>query len=208
MKFQTEQEQFWAGEFGDAYVLRADDAKYIASDTALFTRIFKRTKKVESVLELGANVGLNIKAIKQLFPTAQMAAVEINKNAVKHLKLIEGLDIHNESIHNYKPEKKYDIVFTKGVLIHINPEKLLEVYELMYRSALKYILIAEYYNPYPMTVESYRGNKERLFKRDFAGELLDNYSDLQLIDYGFVYKRDVNFPQDDINWFLLEKKKT
>jgi spore coat polysaccharide biosynthesis protein SpsF len=51
----------------------------------------------------------------------------------------------------------------------------------------------------------YRGYKARLFKRDFAGEMLDKYRDLSLLDYGFVYHRDPNFPQDDVNWFLLEK---
>jgi hypothetical protein len=45
-----------------------------------------------------------------------------------------------------------------------------------------------------------------LYKRDFAGEMLDRYPDLQLVDYGFSYHRDQNFPQDDANWFLLEKK--
>jgi len=44
-----------------------------------------------------------------------------------------------------------------------------------------------------------------LFKRDFAGEMLDRFKDLELLDYGFVYHRDNNFPQDDLNWFLLRK---
>ena len=52
---------------------------------------------------------------------------------------------------------------------------------------------------------AYRGHEGKLFKRDFAGELLDKYPDLKLIDYGFVYHRDTNFPQDDCTWFLLEK---
>jgi len=54
-----------------------------------------------------------------------------------------------------------------------------------------------------MTVP-YRGNAERLFKRDFAGELIDRYG-LQLVSYGFAYHRDPYHPQDDITWFLLEK---
>jgi hypothetical protein len=65
-------------------------------------------------------------------------------------------------------------------------------------------LICEYYNPTPVTVV-YRGHRDRLFKRDFAGEMLDKYADLALLDYGFTYHRDANFPQDDANWFLLEK---
>lgn len=78
------------------------------------------------------------------------------------------------------------------------------VYDLMYNTSNKYICIAEYYNPKPVEIE-YRGYKERLYKRDFAGEMLDRYPDLKLVDYGFVYNRDNNFPMDDFNWFLLSK---
>ena len=72
-------------------------------------------------------------------------------------------------------------------------------------SSKKYILICEYYNPSPTTI-SYRGHSDRLFKRDFAGEMLDKFSDLKLVDYGFSYHRDNSFPQDDITWFLLQKE--
>jgi hypothetical protein len=65
-------------------------------------------------------------------------------------------------------------------------------------------LLCEYYNPAPTTV-SYRGHNERLFKRDFAGEIMDRHPEMQLVDYGFAYHRDPNFPQDDITWFLMEK---
>ena len=78
------------------------------------------------------------------------------------------------------------------------------IYRKIYKSAKKYILIAEYYNPSPSVIE-YRGFKNKLFKRDFAGELMDLYPDLQILDYGFVYHRDQFYPQDDINWFLLKK---
>jgi len=93
----------------------------------------------------------------------------------------------------------------KGVLIHINPAMLPAVYEKLYAASHRYILIGEYYNPSPVTIP-YRGHEDRLFKRDFAGEMLETYSDLTLVDYGFCYKRDTAFPQDDITWFLLEKR--
>jgi len=100
------------------------------------------------------------------------------------------------------PLEKSDLVFTKYVLIHINPDMLNKIYENIYNLSKKYILICEYYNPVP-TVVNYRGNEEKLFKRDFAGEIIEKYN-LKLIDYGFIYKRDLNFPQDDMTWFLLE----
>jgi hypothetical protein len=52
---------------------------------------------------------------------------------------------------------------------------------------------------------NYRGYQDKLFKRDFAGEMLDAFKDLKLLDYGFTYHRDNQFPQDDMTWFLLEK---
>jgi len=73
-----------------------------------------------------------------------------------------------------------------------------------HRACNRYICLAEYYNPTPMEVP-YRGHSGRLYKRDFAGEMLERFPDLSLVDYGFVYHRDPNFPLDDITWFLLEK---
>ena len=64
-------------------------------------------------------------------------------------------------------------------------------------------MVYEYYNPTPVSVE-YRGHQDKLFKRDFAGELIDKFN-LKLIDYGFNYKRENYFPKDDATWFLLEK---
>jgi hypothetical protein len=71
-----------------------------------------------------------------------------------------------------------------------------QVYKLLYEASSRYICIAEYYNPTPVEI-SYRGHEGKLFKCDFAGELLDQFSDLKLLDYGFVYHRDSLFPQGD-----------
>ena len=72
------------------------------------------------------------------------------------------------------------------------------------KSSAKYLLVAEYYNPEPVSIP-YRGYSDRLFKRDFAGEILDAHPQMKLIDYGFAYRRDPVFPQGDITWFLMEK---
>jgi spore coat polysaccharide biosynthesis protein SpsF len=96
------------------------------------------------------------------------------------------------------------LVLIKGVLIHINPDELQNVYQKLYNASKRYIVIVEYYNPTPLEI-NYRGYHDKLFKRDFAGEMMDKYNDLILIDYGFTYYRDNNFIFDDMNWFLLEK---
>ena len=143
-------------------------------------------------------------ALNNLLPRCELTGVEINSKAANELSKWGGCNVINESIFDYKDSKKYDLSMIKGVLIHINPDMLNNVYEKLYDSSDRYILVAEYYNPTPVNI-SYRGYNDRLFKRDFAGEMLDKYSDLELVDYGFLYHRDKYFEQDDINWFLLEK---
>jgi len=205
-KYKTEQEKFWAGEFGDGYIGRNQGIDMLTQNTFLFSRIFSRTEEISSAIEFGANIGMNLKAIKTLLPRVQMSAVEINKEAVKELKKIKDLKIYNDSILEFKPEKQCDFALIKTVLIHINPDSLKKVYEVLYKSSKKYICIVEFFNPTPVEV-NYRGHSERLFKRDFAGEMLDKYKDLRLLDYGFCYHRDIHFPTTDVTWFLLEKIK-
>jgi len=204
-QYKTEQEQFWASEFGDEYISRNQDKELIASNTALFASILKKTRGVQSIIEFGSNIGNNLHAIRTLLPYVDLSAIEINASAVEHLKKIENLTIHHQSILDFIPKEKKDFVFIKGVLIHINPDMLPEVYQKLYETSSRYICIAEYYNPTPMEL-NYRGHAEKMYKRDFAGEVLDIYPDLELVDYGFVYHRDPVFEQGDITWFLLEKK--
>jgi len=206
MTHTTEQEAFWEGDFGNEYTDRNRGAGWVAANAAFFSKVLARTQPVKGVLELGPNSGLNLMALRHLLPTAKLSGVEINENAAAELQSnLSDVDLHVSSILDFQPEATWDLVFTKGVLIHINPDKLPIVYELMYRASSRYLLVSEYYNPKPTEV-TYRGHTGKLFKRDFAGEILDKFSDLSLIDYGFVYHRDPNFPQDDMTWFLMEKK--
>ena len=206
MKYKTPQEEFWAGSFGDEYIDRNQSSQIIAANTALFSSIFSRTSNIKSVLEFGSNIGLNLIAIKQLLPEVDLSAIEINEKAVSILKKW-GLckNIYHQSILDFDCDYPREFVFTKGVLIHMNPDILCQVYDKLYAASQKYLCVAEYYNPVPQQI-SYRGQTEKLFKRDFAGDLLDRFSDLKLTDYGFVYHRDTTFPADDISWFLLEKE--
>jgi pseudaminic acid biosynthesis-associated methylase len=202
-KFNTPQEEFWAGEFGDSYISRNESENLLASNIALFADIFSSLDNVPlSVMELGANIGMNIKAIQRLSPGAQFTGIEINKQASEILSET-GCEVIESSIMDAVTSKKFDFVFSKGVMIHLMQDQLVPTYKKMYEWSNRFILIAEYYNPTPVTIP-YRGNSDRLFKRDFAGEFLDLFPDVVLRDYGFAYHRGT-YPQDDINWFLLEK---
>jgi spore coat polysaccharide biosynthesis protein SpsF len=201
---RTDQELFWAGQFGDDYTNRTAGETAVAHNIALFARALRQAPGVRSVLEFGANVGANLRAIQHLIPDVRCSALEINPLAAAELRKLPFVTTHEISILDFHPKETWDLVLTKGLLIHLAPASLERVYDLIYQSTRAYICLAEYYNPSPVEVP-YRGHSAVLFKRDFAGELLDRFSELRLLDYGFVYHRDRLFPQDDLTWFLLEK---
>lgn len=203
-EYKTPQEDFWAGEFGDEYISRNKDRKSIAARTALFSNILQHTANITSVLELGANIGLNLHALHNLLPDAALHGLELNEKAYKILQENRRFQAHHRSLLEKDLAVKADLTFTSGVLIHINPDSLPDAYDSLYNCSNRYIAILEYFNPTPVSID-YRGEKDRLFKRDFAGDMLDKYDDLSLVAYGFIYKRDNNFPLDNMNWFLLEK---
>ena len=201
---KNEQEIFWSGEFGNEYISRNKSDRLHASNLYLFSKIFDRTQGVDSISEFGCNIGMNLKAIRELSPVAELHGYEINKLALTYLAETQpDVITHHQSILE-EINLATDLTFTKGVLIHIQPENLPVVYDNLYRNSSRYVLVAEYYDPKPVTLK-YRGHHNKMFKRDFAGELLDKYQDLRLLDYGFCYHRDPSFPQDDISWFLMEK---
>ncbi len=204
-KFKTPQEEFWAGEFGTDYIGRNNSEELLASNLNFFTKALKQAGRLTSCLEFGANIGMNLKALQLLYPGMHLEAIEINPDAAQQLtNLIGESHVFEGSIFEYPVATKVDLSLIKGVLIHIDPDMLDTVYEKLYQASNRLILICEYYNPTPVSI-SYRGHADRLFKRDFAGEMLEKYPDLMLVDYGFSYRRDPAFPQDDITWFLMQK---
>jgi len=205
MAFKTEQEKFWAGDFGDAYIDRNQGDKLLASNLNMWVNMLKNAKKLDSCIEFGANIGMNLKALKLLHPQQDQFGIEINSDAAIELeKVIPASNVFKSSIFDFEPFRKFDLSFIKGVLIHINPDELQNVYEKLVASCGRYLLVAEYYNPSPVAIP-YRGHNDRLFKRDFAGEIMELHPEMKLIDYGFNYRNDPVFPQDDITWFLMER---
>jgi spore coat polysaccharide biosynthesis protein SpsF len=206
MTFKTEQETFWAGNFGTEYIKRNQGDALLASNLDFFAKALRAARDVKTCIEFGANIGMNLKALKLLHPTQEQHGIEINADAARELSLIiPPTQVHHSSILDFNPQQSWDLALIKGVLIHINPDELPQVYDKLVLACRKYLLIAEYYNPAPVAIP-YRGHNDRLFKRDFAGEIMDRHQQMALVDYGFAYRRDPNFPQDDITWFLMEKR--
>lgn len=204
--FKTDQEAFWAGDFGTEYIERNQGNKLLAANLDFFVRALAQTRGIESCIEFGANIGMNLKALNLLYPGIDASGIEINADAARQLsEVIPPANVYNQSIIDFEPDRAFDLALIKGVLIHLNPDMLPQVYDKLAAATRRYLLVAEYYNPTPVAIP-YRGHADRLFKRDFAGEIMERHPQLELVDYGFAYRRDPVFPQDDITWFLMEKR--
>lgn len=199
---ESPQERFWKDDFGTAYARRNQNLAELR--VPFFRGLLGRTGPLLSACELGANIGENLQALRTLSPDMKLTGVEINSFACSQLSRIEGVQGWQGAIQDYTPNETFELVFTCGVLIHINPGDLPQIYGQMFRLSRRFILINEYFNPVPQEI-TYRGEPERLYKRDFAGEFLDLHGPgLEVVDYGFLWKR-LEPAWDNTTWTLFRK---
>ena len=198
----SEQEAFWKGDFGDEY--HARNAGRVRANFIFFERALSLIGEPRRVMELGCGTGDNLRALRMLYPYAKLSGVEINRVAADACPKDAAVYCRPVGDFTNPQDVTYDLVLTKGFLIHVPPEALPAVYAKMAELSARRVLIAEYYSPQPAAV-AYRGHADRLWKRDFAGEFMAAHPKFRLAEYGFVSRYDQQAPQDDLNWFLLEK---
>ena len=205
---ESKQAELWRGDFGDAYIDR-NQASHgaIAAVVKLWSEILSLTadRPPRSILEVGANIGINLRALK-ILTQAPLFAVEPNDKA-RAVLAQEGV-LPAGNIRNGIAQRlpfadcAADLVFTSGVLIHVNPDDLGAACDEIYRCSTRYIVCIEYFADQPETVH-YRGQSEALFKRDFGSFWLDRFPDLRTLGYGFAWKRMTGIGNS--TWWLFEK---
>lgn len=202
MTIRTEQERFWEGEFGDQY--RGRNRGRVPTNIALFAHILAHTQpgSIQDVLELGAGDGQNLEAIHALLPDADLTAVEINERTAREIP-IGDIICASAADFTLPPDTHPELVFTKGLLIHVAAKDRPAIYDRMYNSTSRYLLICEYYAPHEVEIE-YRGHAGKLWRADFAGEIQRDYRNLIIVARGIALRTDT-FPQDDLTWYLMEK---
>ena len=208
MTQETEQLKFWRGEFGDAYTDRnATDPELLRARVAIWAPIMAKFVGAppRSILEVGANVGNNLRALRQL-TDAEFFALEPNAKARDVLiedGLLPAANVHDGLAAAIDlPDHAVDLAFTSGVLIHIHPDDLEASCREIHRVSRRYIACIEYFADKPEEIE-YRGHAERLFKRDFGGYWLDLFPELETVAYGFVWKRLTGL--DNLTWWVFRK---
>jgi pseudaminic acid biosynthesis-associated methylase len=202
----NEQEEFWTTSIGEDY-RKANSSFNVPLGLEAWKRMTAKVDiaSLDNYLECGCNIGRNLNSLANLMPDASAAVIEINKEALDlAIKNYDITEAFHGSIKDASLSCQFNLVFTCGVLIHINPKDLLITMQKIYSLSDRYILIAEYFNRTPVSIE-YRGQSDKLFKRDFGKDFIENF-DLQLVDYGFLWGYiydDAGF--DDITYWLFEK---
>lgn len=207
VKQATAQLGEWASGFGNDYVERNDFAEWkLGPGSEAFRRMIGNLA-LDSILEVGSNIGLNLLFINTLFNgQVKLHAVEPNKKAydrlVSHkINLVKAWNCDGFKIP--LPDASVDLVFTNGVLIHVAPADLGRLTDEIVRVAKKYVLCSEYFSHEPEE-KPYHGQDGLLFKRDFGSFYLDRHPGLKVVDYGFLWQREFGI-FDDLNWWLFAK---
>ncbi len=200
--------EFWRGAFGDAYTERnAATPERLRARVALWAEILSHMLSAPpaTVLEVGANLGINLRALRVL-TDARFFAVEPNDKA-RGILVADGIvaagDVRKgTALAIDLPDGGADLAFTSGVLIHIDPDDLAASVAEIHRCARRWIICIEYFSDKPEHVP-YRGHDDTLFKRDFGGFWLDQFPDLSTVAYGFAWKRITGL--DNLTWWLFAK---
>jgi pseudaminic acid biosynthesis-associated methylase len=205
----TPQAEFWRGEFGNAYTDRnLASSDQMQARLQLWSEILSHTISAppESFLEVGANLGTNLRALR-LLTGARCLAVEPNDKAREILVrdgVLKAEDLRGGIASQIDfPDSAADFAFTSGVLIHIHPDHLAASLKEIHRCSRRWIGCIEYFSDKPEMIP-YRGHDDRLFKRDFGGLWLDSFPDLRVVAYGFAWKRVTGL--DNLTWWLFEKR--
>lgn len=214
MSNENNQLKEWKNEFGKTYTDRNNmtveemdslyKANYGITRAELNNEFLKDLDKRIRILEVGSNIGNQLLCLQNMgFANLyglepQLYAVELSKKNTKSINIIEGNAFDIPFKDNY-----FDLVFTSGVLIHINPENINKALDEIYRCSNSYIWGFEYFIPVGYEMIQYRGKEELLWKTDFSRLFLDRFSDL------FVVKKKIikytNSKNEDM-MYLLRKE--
>lgn len=202
----SEQEKFWHSNFNSDYIKRNSEFNS-ESGIKAWKQMLRKADGIDSILECGSNIGRNIFFLEPVLPEAKKSIIEINEEAFNIAKQNLKLEfaVNSPILDAALPVNYFDLVFTMGVLIHIDPVQLPAHANKLFDLSKKYILIGEYFNRTPVMIE-YHGEQNKLFKRDFGKLFLENLS-LEIVDYGFLWGNEYDCAGfDDITYWLFRKK--
>lgn len=209
----TKQDRAWAGDFGRAYTDRnprtPEDLDALSvrnfgvSRTALNREFLGELDRDIPILEVGANVGAQLAALRQIGfhrlygVELQWYAARLGKELHPDTPIVQGsaFDLPFES-------EAFELVFTSGVLIHLEPASLQRAMGEIRRCSRRYVWGWEYFAPKHVAIP-YRGEDGLMWKGDFAAMYAAREPGMCLLrEKRLKYLEDDNVD----TMFLLEKE--
>jgi pseudaminic acid biosynthesis-associated methylase len=212
----NEQEKFWSSEFGKEYTDRNTrqndelnkvyEAWYGTSRVKMNETFLKQVPKDARILEVGCNTGMQLACLKNMGFT-NLYGVELQAYAVEKAKqFTSGINVIQGSAFDLPfKDNFFDLVFTSGVLIHIDPKNLPTVFAEMQRCSRKYIWGFEYYAE-QVTAINYRGNEGFLWKADYGKIFRKQFPTFHVIKEEFYPYITPQEKGNTDHMYLLEKK--
>ena len=193
-------ERLWADEFGDAYVQRNVAA---GEGRDVFWRQLLERHEVRSVLEIGCNVGANLRWIDGLVPSRNVWGIDVNESALRTIReRLPGINAAWTPARELPfRDRAFDLVFTAGVLIHQPESTLPLVMSEAVRCSRRLVLALEYFAA-TATEVPYRGQEGALFKRDYGRLYRELFPELELLDSGELGQDE---GWDDVTWWLFAR---
>jgi pseudaminic acid biosynthesis-associated methylase len=194
-------EGLWSGEFGDDYVERNRAA---SEGRRPFWEHVLGKIDAASALEIGCNVGGNLRWLAELLGAENVAGVDVNEHALEVVRSeIPGVDARVASARELPfADDSFDLVFTTGVLIHQSPEELPRVMDEIVRCSRRYVLCGEY-RADEIEEVPYRGQRGALYKQDYGRLYQERFPQLRLLEEGFLPKSEGVW--DDVTYWIFEQ---
>ena len=194
-------EALWAGDFGDEYVDRNAAA---AQGRRPFWVQRHEQLGFSSALEIGWNMGGNLRHLVELLGVENVAGVDINEHALEVLRRdVPGVDVRIARARELPfGDASFDLVFTTGVLIHQPPEELAQVMDEIVRTSRRYVLCGEY-KAEDVEEVPYRGHEGALFRNDYGRLYQERFPALELVEEGFLPKSEGVW--DDLTLWVFAK---
>lgn len=209
---RTNQEAVWSSKHGFRYVVHHLSEDWKTTRVPLWAKILDQMPGIQSAAEFGCNIGANLKALHQLNGSLDLAGVEINRFAVDILQREGICEVQQDSAATVDFGRKFDLVFSRGVLIHIQPEDLAAVYSNLERHAGKYLVIWENFSETPCHHDGYservtggRVGEGYQFWRDFAGDFQKQFQSWSVVSSGVGLEIGAKPKHGDLAWTVLQR---
>jgi pseudaminic acid biosynthesis-associated methylase len=199
MELVSDQEKHWADPVWAQGYMSRNKAALLAIKRVPFWTDTLNITQARSVLEVGCNVGANLRAMRTVDRQLELKGIDVSYDACIEAVMV-GLDVEQVRAADVgrKWPEKFDLCATVGVLIHISDADLSTVMDSIIAASKRYVLAVEYESDHTEMVD-YRSHSERLWKRPF-GDLYLARGGLRLVD-----RRDAGEGFDACTSWLLER---